>query len=193
MDGKDRRTEMSRVLVPFATGVEEIEFVAVVDILRRADVEVCMASLDGAAVIGRSGIAIQPDAALGDVMNDAWDMVVLPGGLPNAHLLRDDAHVKAVVQRLRDERKSIAAICAAPTALAAYGMTADMRVTSYPACRSEMEALQPSSVYVDDDVVEDDFLLTSRGAGTAVVFALRLVARLCSEEKAAEIRQSIVA
>ena len=120
-------------------------------------------------------------------------MVVLPGGMPNAHLLRDDAHVKALVDRLRAERKSIAAICAAPTALAAYGITAGMRVTSYPACRSEMEALQPSSVYMNDAVVEDDFLITSRGAGTAVTFALRLVARLCGEEKAAEVGQSIVA
>jgi len=184
---------MIRVLVPFSEGVEEVEFVAVVDILRRADVEVCMASLDGATVTGRSGISILPDAALVDVMHDAWDMVVLPGGMPNAYLLRDDKHVKAVVERLRVERKSIAAICAAPTALAAYGMTADKRVTSYPACRSEMEDLQPSSVYVDDDVVEDDFLITSRGAGTAVEFSLRLVARLFGNEKAAEIRQSIVA
>jgi len=184
---------MSRVLVPFAKGVEEIEFVAVVDILRRAGVEVCAASLDGAAVTGRSGITIEPDAALPDVMSDAWDMVVLPGGLPNAHLLRDDAGVKQVVDRLRAERKSIAAICAAPTALAAYGMTANMRVTSYPACREEMQSLQPSSVYIDDIVVEDDFLITSRGAGTAVEFALRLVARLCGEQKSTEIRQSIVA
>ena len=184
---------MSRVLVPFATGVEEIECVAVVDILRRADVEVCMASLDGGVVTGRSGISMLPDAALNDVMDEDWDMVVLPGGLPNAHLLRDDAHVKKVVERLRAERKSIAAICAAPTALAAYGMTADMRVTSYPACRAEMEDLQPSSVYVDEDVVEDDFLITSRGAGTSVAFALRLVARLCGEEKALEVRLSIVA
>jgi len=184
---------VAKVLVPFANGVEEIEFVAVVDILRRADVEVCMASLDGAAVEGRSGITIQPDAALGNVVNDAWDMVVLPGGLPNAHLLRDDAHVKTVVERLRSQRKSIAAICAAPTALAAYGVTAGRRVTSYPACRPEMEALQPSSVYVDEAVVEDDFLITSRGAGTAVSFALHLVTCLCGKEKSAEIRQSIVA
>ena len=120
-------------------------------------------------------------------------MVVLPGGLPNANLLRDDANVKAVVERLRTERKSIAAICAAPTALAAYGITAGKRVTSYPACQPEMENLQPSSVYVDEAVVEDDFLITSRGPGTAIAFALRLVSRLCSEEKANEIRTSIVA
>jgi len=184
---------MIRVLVPFTKGVEEVEFVAVVDILRRADIEVCMASLDGETVTGRSGISILPDAALSDVMHNDWEMVVLPGGMPNAHLLRDDANVKAVVDRLRLERKTIAAICAAPTALAAYGVTADRRVTSYPACREEMEVLQPSCVYVDDAVVEDDFLITSRGAGTAVEFSLRLIARLCGEQKVVEIRQSIVA
>ena len=113
--------------------------------------------------------------------------------MPNAHLLRDDANVKAVVERLRAERKSIAAICAAPTALAAYGITAGMNVTAYPACQADMEALQPSSVYMDDNVVEDDFLITSRGAGTAVEFSLRLIAKLCNKEKADEIRASIIA
>lgn len=184
---------MSRVLVPFTTGVEEIECVAVVDILRRANIEVCLASLDGETVTGRSGIAIAADAALADVMNDNWDMVALPGGLPNAHLLRDDVHVKSVVERLREQRKCIAAICAAPTALAAYGITAGRKVTSYPAFQQEMEQLAPSSLYLDEAVVEDGFLITSRGAGTAVAFALRLVARLCGEEKAEEIRISIVA
>jgi len=184
---------MSKVLVPFTKGVEEIEFVAVVDILRRAGVEVCIASLDGKPVTGRSGITIQPDAALPDVMNDAWDMVVLPGGLPNAHLLRDDANVKSVVTRLREEHKSIAAICAAPTALAAYGMLEGKRVTSYPSTEAEMREKAPSAVYVSDAVVEDDFLVTSRGAGTAVEFALRLVAKLCGEAKATEVRHSIVA
>jgi len=184
---------MANILIPFTTGVEEIEMIAVVDVLRRADAHVCMASLDGMSVTGRSDITIEADAALGDVKDQAWDMVVLPGGLPNAHLLRDDANVKAVVERLRTERKSIAAICAAPTALAAYGVTAGKRVTSYPSCQPEMEALQPSSVYVDEAVVEDDFLITSRGPGTAIAFALRLVARLCGEEKATEIRASIVA
>jgi len=184
---------MRSVLVPFTEGVEEIELVAVVDILRRANIRVCMASLDGQAVHGRSAITIFPDAALPDVMHDAWDMVVLPGGLPNAHLLRDDANVESVVARLRAERKSIAAICAAPTALAAYGVTEGKKVTAYPACQEEMESLQPSSVYSDDAVVEDDFLITSKGPGTAIAFALRLVAKLCDESTAAEIQASVIA
>ncbi len=184
---------MKRVLVPFTEGVEEIEFVSVVDILRRAGVEVVMASLNGLPVTGRSGITITADGRLSDVMNEGWDLVVLPGGLPNAYLLREEPDLKTIVQRLRDERKIIAAICAAPTALAAFGITDNRRLTSYPAMKAEVQQLSPSAVYVDDAVVEDDFLITSRGAGTAVEFSLRLVAKLCGEEKSTEVRHSIIA
>ncbi len=184
---------MARVLVPFAEGVEEIEFVAVVDILRRAGVEVVTASLGPGAVTGRSGITIDADVELDEVHGDDWDMVVLPGGLPNAELLRHDGRVREIVQRLREQDRPVAAICAAPTALAAYGVVGDRRVTSYPAMRDDMQRLAPDAVYVDEAVVEDAFLITSRGAGTAVAFALRLVARLCGEEKSMEIRSSIVA
>lgn len=184
---------MAKVIVPFTTGVEEIEFTAVVDLLRRAGVDVSTASLDGLPVQGRSGISIAADAALPDLLDDEWDMVVLPGGQPNAGLLRDDAHVRMLIDRMREQRKSIAAICAAPTALAAYGITEGMRVTSFPACRAEMESLQPSSLYLDDAVVEDDFLVTSRGPGTAIAFGLRLIARLCGDAKAEAIRADIVA
>ncbi len=184
---------MARVLVPFAEGVEEIEFVAVVDILRRAGVEAVMASLGPGAVTGRSGITIDADEELDDVLAQDWDMVVLPGGLPNADLLRHDDRVKGIVQRLCERGRPVAAICAAPAALAAYGVVGDRRVTSYPAMQDTLQELAPDSVYVDETVVEDDFLVTSQGAGTAVEFALRLVARLCGEEKSAEIRASIVA
>ena len=185
--------QMKRVVVPFAEGVEEIEFVAVVDILRRAGIEVVMASLVDTTVKGRSNITITADAKLADIADEPWDMVVLPGGLPNAYLLRDDANVKRVVERLRGQRKSVAAICAAPAALAAYGITEGRNITSYPGMKEEIQKLSPSAIYSDDAVVEDDFLITSRGAGTAVEFALRLVAKLSGEEKSGEIRQSIIA
>jgi len=184
---------MARVLVPFAEGVEEIEFVAVVDILRRAGVEVVTASLGPGAVRGRSGITMDADVELDDVLDEEWDLVVLPGGLPNAELLRHDDRVKGIVQRLRERDRPVAAICAAPTALAAFGVVGNRRVTSYPAMRDEMQDLAPDAVYVDEAVAEDGFLVTSRGPGTAVAFALRLVARLCGEEESREIRSSIVA
>lgn len=184
---------MRKVVVPFTNGFEEIECVAIVDILRRAGVQVCLASLDGKPATGRSGITVDPDAALAMVMDEDWDMVVLPGGLPNAHLLRDDANVKALVSRLSSQRKSVAAICAAPAALAAYGVLDGRRVTSHPGTEGEVRERAPSAVYVDEAVVEDDLLVTSRGAGTAVPFALRLVARLCGHGQAEKVRAAIVA
>jgi 4-methyl-5(b-hydroxyethyl)-thiazole monophosphate biosynthesis len=180
------------VLLPFTEGVEEVEMIAVVDLLRRANVRVCMASLDGAAVTGRSGITMMPDAGIEDVQNEVWDMVVLPGGLPNAFLLRDHACVKTITLRLRKQRKTLAAICAAPLALAAFGVIEDHRVTSYPSTGDDLQALAPAAVYVDDAVVEDDFLITSRGPGTAIPFALRLIAKLCGENVAEQVKKEIV-
>lgn len=184
---------MPRVLVPFAQGVEEIEFVSVVDILRRAGIDVVTVALDSAYVTGRSNMMIKADMNLDDVLDEDWDMMVLPGGLPNADLLRQDERVKSLVQRLHEQGKFLAAICAAPAALAAFGVVEGKRVTSYPAMKMAIQELAPTAIYVVDEVVEDGHLITSRGAGTAIAFALRLVAVLCGEKKSMEIRTAIVA
>ncbi len=185
---------MARVIVPFAEGFEEIECLSVVDVLRRAGVEVVLASLDGGPVTGRSQVTVQPDASLDDLLNDpSWDMVVLPGGLPNAFLLRDDVRVRGLVRRMAEAEKHVAAICAAPLALAAYGVVGGRRVTSYPGTGETLRETEPQAVYCDDAVVEDGYLVTSRGPGTALAFALRLVARLCGAEKAESVRQELLA
>jgi len=184
---------MKRVLVPFTAGVEEIELVAIVDILRRADVKVCIASLDGKPVVGRSGITLGADQHIQDCVNMSWDMIVLPGGLPNAQLLQESLIVRDIMCKQAAQQKTVAAICAAPVVLAYFGLTANKQVTSYPSCEDEMQQLQPSSNYVQQTVVEDDNIITSRGAGTAIAFALALVAKLCGQQHAEEIRASIVA
>jgi len=181
-----------RVIIPFAEGFEEIECLSVVDVLRRADVEVCLTALDGLVVVGRSQVAVQADATLDDVMEQAWDMVVLPGGLPNAFTLRDDGRVQTLVRRLAYAGKEVAAICAAPVALAAYGVVGGGRITSYPGCDVEIARHDPQAVYCDDAVVEDGYLITSRGPGTAIAFALRLVARLCGEERADAVKRELL-
>ena len=184
---------MKQVLVPFTTGVEEIELVAIVDILRRADVKVCMASLDGESVVGRSGITLQADQHIQDCVDMSWDMIVLPGGLPNAQLLQESKIVKDIMCKQAAQQKTVAAICAAPVALAYFGLTANKQVTSYPSCKDEMQQLQPSSNYLQQAVVEDGNMITSRGAGTAIDFALALVARLHGQKQAENVRTSIVA
>ncbi|MDX8414228.1 MAG: DJ-1/PfpI family protein [Mariprofundales bacterium] len=182
-----------RVIIPFAEGFEEIETLTVVDVLRRAKVEVCLAGLDRRLISGRSQVTIEADAVLDEVIDQPWDMVVLPGGLPNAFTLRDDLRVKTLVTRLADAGNELAAICAAPVALAAYGVIGARRVTSYPGCNNDITQHEPQAVYCDDAVVEDIRLITSRGPGTAMAFALRLVARLCGEECAAAVQQELLA
>lgn len=182
-----------RVIIPFAEGFEEIECLTVVDVLRRAEIEVCLAGLDNHIITGRSQVAVKADATLDEVIDQDWDMVVLPGGLPNAFTLRDDPRVKKLVQRLADAGNELAAICAAPVALAAYGVVGARRITSYPGCDSEIAQHAPQAVYCDDAVVEDIRLITSRGPGTAMAFALRLVARLCGEKLATAVKQELLA
>ncbi|MCF6208723.1 MAG: DJ-1/PfpI family protein, partial [Ghiorsea sp.] len=109
---------MKQVLVPFTTGVEEIELVTIVEILRRADVKVCMASLDGEAVVGRSGIRLQADQHIRDCVDMSWDMIVLPGGLPNAQLLQESKIVNDIMCMQAAQQKTVSAICAEPVALA---------------------------------------------------------------------------
>ena len=183
---------MKRVLVPFTAGVEEIELVAVVDILRRADIDVCLASLDGKPVVGRSNITLHADAALADVMSQSWEMIVLPGGLPNAQLLGESPLVKTITRSMAEQGKVIAAICAAPKALADFGLLDDKKVTSHPSVKAQILA-SSNAIYLEQAVVEDGLLVTSRGAGTAVPFALSLVAKLTSQEQADNIKQAILA
>ncbi len=182
-----------RVLLPYTTGVEEIECTNIVDILRRADVEVCLASLDGAPVVGRSGIHIQADAKLGDVLAEDWDMVVLAGGLPNAHLLRDCPEVQSLLQEMHRKQRHIAAICAAPVALAAAGVIGHRRFTCYPSCEQEILQQQTAAHYVSEqEIVCDGTLTTSQGPATAMSFALQLVRILCDEDKATAVQHELL-
>ncbi|RME83979.1 MAG: DJ-1/PfpI family protein [Zetaproteobacteria bacterium] len=183
---------MATALVPFSEGVEELEMISVVDLLRRAGVEVTTATLDGAPAKGRSGIVIQPDAALDDVLHQDWDAVVLPGGLPNAFTLRDDPRIENLLRRQVAEGRVAAAICAAPAALARAGVLANKCATSYPACREDVLREDATVKYLDEPVVVDGLVVTSRGPGTAIPFALALIRLLVGENRAEEVAREIV-
>ncbi|HID36278.1 MAG TPA: DJ-1/PfpI family protein [Ghiorsea sp.] len=184
---------MLSVLIPFTEGVEEIELVAIVDILRRADIEVTMTSLDGQPVTGRSNMTIHADKTLESITTENWDMLVLPGGLPNAQLLGESSKLKTITRYMAKQGKYIAAICAAPKALASFGLLKKKRVTSHPSVQQAIEQLEPSVMYAEDAVVLDGNIITSRGAGTAVAFALTLVAVLTSKETSESIQAAILA
>jgi protein deglycase len=162
---------MATALVLLADGFEEIEAVTIIDVLRRGDVAVTTASLAGKHVKGSHDITLEADALLEAVSVDDFDALVLPGG-PAAKTLREDPRAQAVIRRAADKGKLVAALCAAPTALETAGVLSGKRATVYPGNRL------PSATQVEDRVVEDGAVVTGRGPGASMEFALKVVERL---------------
>lgn len=167
---------MSRVLVPLAEGFEEIEAVTVIDLLRRADIEVVTAGLAPGPVTGSHGVSLLPDMDLDAALEQPFDMVALPGGMPGAANLGADDRVLALLRLLADSGRFTAAICAAPGVLAKAGLLAGKRATSFPGFLGPENA--PGTLLLEDAVVEDGKVITSRGPGTAMDFALAIIQRL---------------
>jgi 4-methyl-5(b-hydroxyethyl)-thiazole monophosphate biosynthesis len=177
-----------RVLCLLFPGFEEIETVTPVDLLRRAGVEVVVASVTGDKLItGRCQITVQADATLAEVAEQAFDLLLIPGG-PGIKAVREDGRAAKLAQAYAQAGKPIAAICAAPTVLKDAGLLAGKRFTSHAGVLAEL----PESL-VKERVVEDGNLVTSRGAATSVDFGLALVRRLCGETVMAEVSKGIMA
>jgi 4-methyl-5(b-hydroxyethyl)-thiazole monophosphate biosynthesis len=166
-------------LILFADGSEELEAVTVVNILRRAGVTVTLAGLKSGALRGSRGTLLLPDATLDEALTHSYDMVVLPGGQPGTDNLKADARVLKLVQQMALQGKYVTAICAAPSVLASAGLLEGKQATCYPGSLDGYDgvSLRP------DAVVEDGKLITSRGPGTAMDFALTLVERLVGKEQ----------
>jgi 4-methyl-5(b-hydroxyethyl)-thiazole monophosphate biosynthesis len=180
---------MKSVAVFLAPGFEEIEAVTVIDVLRRAGLQVTSAGLTTGPVTGSHDIEILPDATLDQIRPEAFDMVVLPGGLPGSYHLRDDPRVIAFVREMARLGRHTCAICAAPVVLKAAGLVEGKAVTSHPALREEMQ----SPGYREDRVVHDGGVVTSRGPGTALEFSLELVRILAGPDKARDLSGAMLA
>lgn len=163
---------MTHILLPLAPGFEDLEAITLVDILRRGGLHVTTAGLSPGPVQGARGTTVLPDTVLESVLDQEFDMIILPGGQPGTRNLHQDERIKALLLRFRDQGKFIAAICAAPSILAAYGLLQGKRATSYPGA---LDAAQSDLTYSEDSVVVDGNIVTSRGPGTAMDFALTLV------------------
>lgn len=173
---------MSTALVLFAEGSEELEAITLVNILRRGGVTVTLAGLTDGALRGSRGIVIVPDTPLDAVLDQEFDLIVLPGGMPGTTHLKADARVLSLLQRLQQQGKWIAAICAAPSVLAAAGLLDGKRATCYPTCLAAYPQVQVQTAAI----VEDEQLLTSRGPGTAMDFALFLLEKLGDQRASVE-------
>jgi 4-methyl-5(b-hydroxyethyl)-thiazole monophosphate biosynthesis len=176
------------VCVPLAPGFEEIEAVTIIDVLRRGGITVTVAGTVQGPITGSHGITITPDTTIDQVNPDALDMIALPGGMPGTLNLRDSPSVRMLVERVAARGRYTAAICAAPMVLAAAGLLTGKRVTSHPSVREQITG----SAYCEEAVVEDGTVVTSRGPGTAIAFALRLVSLLAGDETAARLRAAMV-
>jgi 4-methyl-5(b-hydroxyethyl)-thiazole monophosphate biosynthesis len=165
---------MAKVLVPLADGCEELEAVTIIDLLRRAGIEVVTAGLKPGIVKASRGVQLVPDMTLDAALHDDYDMVVLPGGMPGATHLKEDTRVLGLLRKMAAAGKYTAAICAAPMVLAEAGVLEGRQATSYPGF---LDGLPGVSVRAEA-VVQDGKVLTSRGPGTAMDFALALVETL---------------
>jgi 4-methyl-5(b-hydroxyethyl)-thiazole monophosphate biosynthesis len=179
---------MSRALVPLAQGCEELEAITITDLLVRAGVDVTTAGLDDQIVTASRGTRIIPDTSINAIKNESFDLIVLPGGLPGANHLRDDPILQALLKQHAADGKLIAAICAAPKVLAAAGLLDGKRVTCYPGALDDYPQLdiQTSAIEIDGQII------TSRGPGTAMDFALILIEQLQGSEKREKIEQQLV-
>ncbi len=164
---------MARVLIPLAQGCEELEAVTIIDLLRRAAIEVVTAGLDDRPVTGARGTVLIPDTTLDEALRQDYDMLVLPGGQPGTDHLDQDPRISAVLKQMADDGKITAAICAAPQVLAHAGLLAGKTATAYPGI---LDKLALSDVRISTAaVVQDGSVITSRGPGTAMDFALKLI------------------
>ena len=181
---------MLHVLVPLAQGCEELEAITITDLLVRAGIKVTTAGLDDQPVTASRGTRIIPDTSIDQVMHQAFDMIVLPGGLPGADHLRDDVRVQQLLKQQATAGKPVGAICAAPKALAAAGLLDGKTATAYP---GTLEALQSTSINISTrDIEIAGNIITSRGPGTAMDFALTLIEILAGKAKRDEVNAQLV-
>ncbi len=182
---------MATVLIPLAEGCEEMEAVILIDVLRRADIKVVTAGLSGdQAVTASRGVRLLPDVALDDVLDEFFDLILLPGGLGGTEQLRADARIHQLIQRTYDQGGLVGAICAAPLVLQDMGMLNHRRATAYPGCLSVEHA---TSMTLSTEAIEiDGRIMTSRGPGTAMRFALQLIEQLLGKEKAQVVEAGLV-
>jgi 4-methyl-5(b-hydroxyethyl)-thiazole monophosphate biosynthesis len=180
---------MSTAVVVLADGFEEIEAVTQIDVLRRAGVEVTVAGLSEGIATGSHGIGVATDLPLADLDFEP-DLVVLPGGMPGAERLGASTPVLDLLEKQHAAGRMIGAICAAPAfAPVAAGVLDGKRATCYPSYESRFSA---ATTAVEDRVAVDGNVVTSRGPGTALEFALALVERLVGKAKADELQKAML-
>lgn len=179
---------MKRVIVPLANGFEEIEAVAIIDILRRAHMHVVIAGVGGRTIVGSHRIAVVADARIEEVAAQEFDLLVLPGGMPGTAELADSTILAEMLTSQSEAGRWIGAICAAPTILDKLGLLEGKQFTAHFSVKDRIS----TGTFSADHVVQDGNVITSQGAGTAIEFALKLVEELCGLKEAERIAHAVI-
>lgn len=179
---------MPSVAVLLADGFEEVEAMAAIDILRRADITVVIAGLHSGHVESARHVKVIPDTTIDSVHADDFDMLVLPGGQPGADNLNADGRVKGLIREFYRKGKLTGAICAAPYVLANAGVLDGKKATAYPGYGDRLG----SALYRDENVVADGPILTGRGPGAALRFGIAIAEKLVGRKKAVEIKKAML-
>jgi len=178
-----------KILVPVADGIEMIEALSIVDVFRRAEIHVDIASVNDLVITSSHGVKIEADKLIDDCQDESYDLVAIPGGIPGANNLRDSKTLKYILTRQNDNNKLYGAICASPAVvLKEHGLLEGKIATCHPMFIADLQ----SDATSEEKVVVDQNCITSRGAGTAVEFALELLGIIAGEEKKLQVAQGMV-
>ncbi len=180
---------MGKILIPLADGLEEIEAITIIDVLRRADIDVVTCSISqDLEVTGSHQIIIKADVLLKDLNQKEIEGVILPGGMPGAENLKQTEQLVQIIKDVNQAEGLVAAICAAPMVLEKAGVLTGKQATSYPDFAEEM----PSCNYREERVVVDGNLITSRGPGVALEFSYTIVEYLLDEIQAEDLKKKMI-
>jgi len=177
-----------RVLVPVAQGVEEMETITIVDVLRRSGATVLMASVDDINIKAAKGVEFKADTLIDAIVDESFDLIVIPGGLPGADNLQASKTLSALLKKQAEQQKYYGAICASPAVvLHPLGLVTPGKVTCHPGFVDQID----NGNVVQANVVVDQHCITSRGGGTALEFALTLVGVLYSNDVRCEVEKGL--
>lgn len=181
---------MVNTAILFAPGFEEVEGLTIVDILRRANINTSIIGVEEREITGAHDVTIKADKLLNEINSDEIDALILPGGAPGFQNLRKSETVLSLIKETDKKGKIVAAICASPSVLATAGILENKKATIYPGMEEEIQKGQ--GVLVDELVVVDGHIVTSKGPATTMPFALKLVELLKDKETSEEVEKGVL-
>ncbi|KAK8813240.1 hypothetical protein WA158_002832 [Blastocystis sp. Blastoise] len=179
----------NKILVAIANGSEELESIAIIDVLRRASLDVVVASVESTKrVVMSKSVPITADHLLADVSNDDYDAIVLPGGMPGAENLSNCSLLINMLKQQKESGKWICAICASPAVVfQTHGLIDDVKATAYPGFQKKL-----SNPVSSEKVVVDKNVITSQGPGTAIDFALEIVHQIAGSSVMKSVKKGLL-